>query len=583
MKGRDTRTALRSVSDLRTGDHICGIYRTDEEHRDLVSAFIKDGLFRNEKVLYILDCHTAATITGYLEGYGADPATPQGPGQLVFASAADTYLKGGSFNPDAMIEFLGSETEKALSEGYSALRVTGEMSWAGRNLSGSDRLTEYEIHLNSFLESHTCTCLCQYDERLFPPSVLLDVLLTHPIAVIGRTLYDNFYYIPSVDLPGQNLGAVLFGHWKEGLATYAATRKRVEEMAEFPEQNPQPVCELGRDGQLRYCNPAGYRHFPDITNEGGRHLLFGDYTALFSELEKDPGTVILKETPFGGRWYELAVSYVPGRDSIRIYSTDISHRKSAGMALKESEEKFRLLADFTPDWEYWVDNEYRIVYMSPSCELITGYPAGDFYRTKNFIQEIIHPNDIGRYKIHESWMMNKKEAGELEFRIIRRDGTERWIRHSCRPVIDKAGRFLGIRVSNQDISGQKHAEREIQQKDKLLHMTGEMAKVGGWEFNAVTGAGSWTDEVARIHGLDPDVTTTMQFGVSFFTGESRKRIEQAIREAVEDARPYDLELEMMSADGLHKWVRTHGIPHTKGGEGRQYPGNHPGYHRVKRG
>ncbi len=61
--------------------------------------------------------------------------------------------------------------------------------------------------------------------------------------------------------------------------------------------------------------------------------------------------------------------------------------------------------------------------------------------------------------------------------------------------------------------------------------------------------GTWTDEVACIHDLDPAQPTNLELGVSFYLPESRVKIENAIREAVELARSYDLELQMVSAKG----------------------------------
>jgi PAS domain S-box-containing protein len=104
------------------------------------------------------------------------------------------------------------------------------------------------------------------------------------------------------------------------------------------------------------------------------------------------------------------------------------------------------------------------------------------------------------------------------------------------------------------------AERELKLKDDLLQMTSEMAKVGGWEYDVETHKGTWTDEVARIHGLDPKQVTNVELGLSFYQGESRQKIEKAVREANEDGTPYDLDLEMTTASGDHKWVRTMALP-----------------------
>jgi PAS domain S-box-containing protein len=104
------------------------------------------------------------------------------------------------------------------------------------------------------------------------------------------------------------------------------------------------------------------------------------------------------------------------------------------------------------------------------------------------------------------------------------------------------------------------AEEAARIKDDLLNLTGEMAKVGGWEMDAATGKGTWTDEVARIHGIDPSIATNRSFGVGFYEGESRSRIEAAIGAAIAEARPYDLDLDLHTAGGEIKRVRTIGIP-----------------------
>jgi PAS domain S-box-containing protein len=121
--------------------------------------------------------------------------------------------------------------------------------------------------------------------------------------------------------------------------------------------------------------------------------------------------------------------------------------------------------------------------------------------------------------------------------------------------IYKGGGFIVVTAGLLYWLIRRYASR-LQKNDELLQLTGEMAKVGGWEFDAATLQGTWTDEVARIHDLDPSQPTNVELGVSFYLPESRNRIEAAVQEAVEFGKPYDLELEMLSAKGAHKWVRT---------------------------
>jgi PAS domain S-box-containing protein/putative nucleotidyltransferase with HDIG domain len=118
----------------------------------------------------------------------------------------------------------------------------------------------------------------------------------------------------------------------------------------------------------------------------------------------------------------------------------------------------------------------------------------------------------------------------------------------------------------------QETEEDLRIKNQLLNATGQMANVGGWQFDVVTGEGTWTDQVARIHGLNPAVLTNRSLGLSFYPPADRQKIEQAIARAVEAAVPYDLTLELVTAQGEHKWVRSIGYPVSKDGKVVQLTG-----------
>lgn len=154
---------------------------------------------------------------------------------------------------------------------------------------------------------------------------------------------------------------------------------------------------------------------------------------------------------------------------------DIIQHRQAGDALRRSEEKFRTLVDWTYDWEIWLDPQGDIIYNSPSCERITGYKPEEFIAASDLIISIIHPEDRLLYQDHQK-LVHDESAGveEVEFRVIARDGQQRWIEHVCRPLFAEENRYLGRRVSNRDITERKQAEMDIQernQKEKLLTQT----------------------------------------------------------------------------------------------------------------
>ena len=143
---------------------------------------------------------------------------------------------------------------------------------------------------------------------------------------------------------------------------------------------------------------------------------------------------------------------------------------------------------------------------------------------------------------------------------MRKDGARVDIETRTVVLRDEKGNTTGYACVNRDVTERKQAEKTIRLKDELLRLTSEMAKVGGWEFDVQTLKGTWTDEVARIHDLDPADETNVEKGLSFYIGESQARIEKAVKEAIELGEPYDLELEMVSAKKIHKWIRTAALP-----------------------
>ena len=213
-----TAFTLDRLKNLKIGDHLCLMYEAQDNHAILLKSFLQQGLECGEKVLYLSDTTSEGSIPDSSGNGISKMDTYAASGQLDVRPVEQIYLCNGIFNPDAVIERLRQETHIALGEGYSALRVTGEMTWALRGLPGSERLIEYEAKLNDFLSHHRCTLLCQYDRRRFSPSILLHVLATHPNAVVESEIRTNSYYmIPPVRLI-RNSARITLCHWLNQLA-----------------------------------------------------------------------------------------------------------------------------------------------------------------------------------------------------------------------------------------------------------------------------------------------------------------------------------------------------------------------------
>ncbi|KPK25772.1 MAG: hypothetical protein AMJ61_11005 [Desulfobacterales bacterium SG8_35_2] len=164
------------------------------------------------------------------------------------------------------------------------------------------------------------------------------------------------------------------------------------------------------------------------------------------------------------RWYSIrdrAIEWFDGRVVHLQIAVDISYRKEAEEALQASEEKFRTVADFTYDWEYWINEEGSFNYISPSCERITGYSVQEFEENPALLLDIIHPDDRQQFNRHLDEELNSSEVCHLNFRVKTKTGEERWVSHYCQQVHGDNQKFLGRRASNRDITVQKKAEANI--------------------------------------------------------------------------------------------------------------------------
>ncbi len=134
------------------------------------------------------------------------------------------------------------------------------------------------------------------------------------------------------------------------------------------------------------------------------------------------------------------------------------------LKIAESEWKFRTVSEFAYDWEYWIKEDMEIIFMSPSCERITGYSHEEFIDNPYLFAKIIHPDDVDTYNKHlENF---RRPKSELEFRIITKSGELKWLSHLCSPIFVE-DKFLGRRISSRDITDRKRLEEQLIQAQKM--------------------------------------------------------------------------------------------------------------------
>jgi PAS domain S-box-containing protein len=131
-----------------------------------------------------------------------------------------------------------------------------------------------------------------------------------------------------------------------------------------------------------------------------------------------------------------------------------------------SERKFRTLANFTNDIEYWTGPDEKIIYISPSCERLTGYSQSEFEANSDLLNIFVHPDDRPLIAIH-STREPIVHPHTVDLRIVTRQGEIRWFAHTCQSIFDEDGQWLGRRGSSLDITARKAAEARVQRLSNL--------------------------------------------------------------------------------------------------------------------
>jgi two-component system, cell cycle sensor histidine kinase and response regulator CckA len=324
--------------------------------------FVRAGLEQRQRVVYVHDMRTPQTIAMMLAEGGIDVDLAQATGQLVLVPAKQLYARGIGYSFDSVLDKMHAMTAMALADGWSGLRVTTEMCWVLRQTQGTERLLEQAGRFGSFFRDSVALGLSQFERTQFSAEALLDVLLAHPVAVLGTEAVHNFYYTPQVEVSGKWRSEATLGKWlsnlKERKRASENLREALQLHREVLENIGSGIVVISRDGRIVQCNPFMERllgtvgldlqgrrlaeFFPDLGGDTFEEAL---ERVLSGEVVLSPDLAVSRAGKEGPRWVIATLAPYRNPDghiigAIAVLS-DITSRKEMEEALRTSEEQLR--------------------------------------------------------------------------------------------------------------------------------------------------------------------------------------------------------------------------------------------------
>ena len=255
----------REIADLKPGTHLLGLFASEDEQRAWVIPFLIAGLETGEKVLYIHDSRAPEAIQEELGAAGVEVSAVLESGQLSFVSARAALLYEDRFEPELAVRNLEAQIAEAVEQGYGALRLTAEMSWALSRKRGCARFVEYECKCNALFPESRGLALCQYDLQRFTPQQLLEVLAVHPEVLSGEGRHENLYYTEPSHVGAKDAAHTLLRRRLGRMDAWGRKRRaqscEVERIRKTLDAVAVAVVALDREGRVAFINETGEQVF----------------------------------------------------------------------------------------------------------------------------------------------------------------------------------------------------------------------------------------------------------------------------------------------------------------------------------